>query len=96
MRYDENIDRHTAFNLFASYPDGMKTTVDNLASAYENFALLLAELPQDEDRMRQLRRLNYTRIELAFMQSALKEPTESRHVLYGVFMGKHWRCWMRR
>lgn len=76
------------FNLFASYPDGMKTTVDNLASAYENFAFLLAELPQGEDRMRQLRRLNYTRIELAFMQSALKEPTESRHVLYGVFMGK--------
>lgn len=58
------------FSLFASYLNGMKTATDNLASAYENFALLLAELPQDEDRMKQLRRLNYTRIELAFMQTA--------------------------
>jgi len=76
------------FSLFASYLNGMKTATDNLASAYENFALLLAELPQDEDRMKQLRRLNYTRIELAFMQTASEKMTEGRHVLYDVFIGK--------
>lgn len=76
------------FSLFASYLNGMKTAADNLASAYENFALLLAELPQDEDRMKQLRRLNYTRIELAFMQTASEKMTEGRHVLFGVFIGK--------
>ena len=40
------------FNLFASYLNGMKTAAANLAPAYENFAILLAELPQDEDRIR--------------------------------------------
>lgn len=76
------------FNLFASYLNGMKTAAANLASAYENFATLLAALPQDEDRIKQLRRLNYTRIELAFMQTASEKMTEGRHVLFDVFIGK--------
>lgn len=76
------------FNLFASYLNGMKTAAANLAPAYENFAILLAELPQDEDRIKQLRRLNYTRIELAFMQTASEKMTEGRHVLFDVFIGK--------
>jgi hypothetical protein len=74
--------------LFASYLNGMKTAAANLAPAYENFAILLAELPQDEDRIKQLRRLNYTRIELAFMQTASEKMTEGRHVLFDVFIGK--------
>ena len=74
--------------MFASYLNGMKTAAANLAPAYENFAILLAELPQDEDRIKQLRRLNYTRIELAFMQTASEKMTEGRHVLFDVFIGK--------
>ena len=76
------------FNLFASYLNGMKSAPANLAPAHKNFAILLAELPQDEDRIKQLRRLNYTRIELAFMQTASEKMTEGRHVLFDVFIGK--------
>lgn len=59
-----------------------------LPAAYDSFVTLLAELPQDEDRIKQLRRLNYTRIELAFMQTASEKMTEGRHVLFDVFIGK--------
>lgn len=34
--------------------------------------------------MRQLRHLNYTKIELAFMQSASEKMVERQHVLYEV------------
>ena len=41
---------------------------EDLPAAYDDFANQLAELSQDEDRMKLLRRLNYTKIELFFMQ----------------------------
>lgn len=46
------------FNLFAAYMNGTEQAVEELPAAYENFVGLLAELPQDEDLMKRLRRLN--------------------------------------
>ena len=77
------------FNLLAAYMNGTEQAAGELPVAYENFADLLAELPQDEDLMKRLRRLNYTRIELAFMQRICNGmPDEGRHVLYDVFASK--------
>lgn len=77
------------FNLFAVYMNGTEKAAGELPAAYENFVDLLAELPQDEDPMKQLRRLNYTRIELAFIQCSYNGiPEEQRHILYDVFIGK--------
>lgn len=75
------------FKLFASYLNGMELAAGELPAAYENFVNLLAELPQEE-AVKQLRRLNFTRIELAFMKNALNDRTERGHVLYDVFIGK--------
>ncbi len=77
------------FNLFAAYINGEEHVAGELPAAYESFVDLLAELPLDEDLMKQLRRLNYTKIELAFMQRICNDmPEEQRHVLYEVFIGK--------
>ena len=76
------------FNLFTAYLGGTELVTGELPVAYDSFVTLLEELSQDEDRMRQLRRLNYTKIELAFMQSASEKMTEGRHVLFDVFIGK--------
>lgn len=76
------------FNLFTAYLGGTKLAAGELPAAYDSFVTLLEELPQDESRMRQLRRVNYTRIELAFMQTASEKMAERRHVLYDVFIGK--------
>lgn len=77
------------FELFSSYLNGTASAPGELPAAYDSFAELLAELPQDEGMMHRLRRLNYTRIELEFMQQACNGITEGcRHVLYGVFVGK--------
>mgnify|MGYP001657855547 FL=1 len=76
------------FNLFTAYLGGTELVTGELPAAYDSFVTLLAELPQDEDRIKQLRRLNYTRIELAFMQTASEKMTEERHVLFDVFIGK--------
>lgn len=77
------------FNLFAAYMNGTEQAAGELPAAYENFADFLAELPQDECLMRRLRRLNYTKIELAFMQRICNGMAEGqRHVLYDVFIGK--------
>lgn len=76
------------FNLFTAYLGGTELVTGELPAAYDSFVTLLAELPQDEDRIKQLRRLNYTRIELAFMQTASEKMTEGRHVLFDVFIGK--------
>lgn len=76
------------FNMFTSYMTGSELMPGELSAAYDNFANLLAGLPQDEDRMNQLRRLNYTRIELSFMQQACNAMTEGRHILYDVFINK--------
>ena len=69
--------------------NGTEHAAEELPAAYENFVDLLAELPQEEDLMKRLRRLNYTKIELAFMQRICNDMTEKqRHVLYDVFIGK--------
>lgn len=70
------------FNLFAAYTNGTERAAGELSAAYEDFGNLLAELPQDEDPMRRLRRLNYTRIELAFMQRICNGmPRAAAHII---------------
>lgn len=76
------------FNMFTSYMTGSELMPEELSAAYDDFANLLAGLPQDEDRMKLLRRLNYTRIELSFMRQACNAMKEGRHILYDVFINK--------
>ncbi len=76
------------FNLFASYLEGMVQVAEELPAAYDNFVTLLGELPQNENQILKLRRLNYTKIELVSIQIASEQMLEKRHVLYDVFIGK--------
>lgn len=76
------------FNLFISYLEGMVQVAEELPAAYDNFVTLLGELPQNENQILKLRRLNYTKIELASIQIASEQMLEKRHVLYDVFIGK--------
>ena len=76
------------FNLFASYLKGMVQVAEELPAAYDNFVTLLGELPQNENQILKLRRLNYTKIELVSMQIASEQMLGKRHVLYDVFIGK--------
>lgn len=76
------------FNMFASYMRGSELMSEDLPAAYDDFANQLAELSQDEDRMKLLRRLNYTKIELLFMQQTCNVMEGGRHVLYDVFISK--------
>ena len=56
------------FGMFTSYVEGSELMPGNLPAAYDDFVGLLTNLPQDGDTVGQLRRLNYTRIELSFMR----------------------------
>lgn len=76
------------FNLFSSYLEGTVQVAEELPAAYDNFVTLLGELPQNENQILKLRRLNYTKIELASIQIASEQMLEKRHVLYDVFIGK--------
>ncbi len=76
------------FNLFASYLEGMVQVAEELPAAYDNFVTLLGGLPQSENLILKLRRLNYTKIELVSMQIASEQMLEKRHILYDVFIGK--------
>lgn len=76
------------FNMFTYYMTGSELMSENLPAAYDDFANQLAELSQDEDRMKLLRRLNYTKIELFFMQQTCNVMEGGRHVLYDVFISK--------
>lgn len=76
------------FNLFTSYLEDMVQVAEELPAAYDNFVTLLGELPQNENQILKLRRLNYTKIELASIQIASEQMLEKRHVLYDVFIGK--------
>lgn len=76
------------FNLFTSYLEGMVQVAEELPAAYDNFVTLLGELPPNENQILKLRRLNYTKIELAYMQIASEQMLGNRHVLYDVFIGK--------
>lgn len=76
------------FGMFTSYVEGSELMPGNLPAAYDDFVELLAGLPQTGDTVGQLRRLNYTRIELSFMRQTCDVLKERRHVLYNVFIGK--------
>lgn len=77
------------FNLFASYLNGSGPAAGELPAAYDDFVTCLAGLSLDGELTGQLRRLNYTKIELAFMQQTCNGvPEEHRHVLYDVFLSK--------
>lgn len=76
------------FGMFTSYVEGSELMPGNLPAAYDDFVGLLTNLPQDGDRVGQLRRLNYTRIELSFMRQTSDVLKEKRHVLYDVFIDK--------
>lgn len=76
------------FNMFTSYMTGSELMSEDLPAAYDDFANQLAELLQDEDRMKLLRRLNYTKIELSFMQQTCNVMEGGRHILYDVFISK--------
>lgn len=76
------------FNLFTSYLEDMVQVAEELPAAYDNFVTLLGELPQNENPILKLRRLNYTKIELVSMQIASEQMLGKRHVLYDVFIGK--------
>ena len=76
------------FNLFSSYLEGTVQVAEELPAAYDNFVTLLGELPQNENQILKLRRLNYTKIELVSIQIASEQMLEKRHVLYDVFIGK--------
>ncbi len=54
------------FKLFASYINGTEPAVGELPAAYDDFVTCLTVL-QDEDLMKQLRRLNYTKIEFMLL-----------------------------
>ena len=76
------------FNMFTSYLVSATPIVNKLPVAYNNFVILLDELSQDENLMKQLRRLNYTKIELTFIQSASEKMADAWHVLKDVFIAK--------
>ena len=77
------------FNLFASYTNGAGPAAGELPAAYDDFVNCLATLSSAGDLTGQLRRLNYTKIELAFMRQACNGMAEDcRNILYDVFIDK--------
>ena len=56
------------FDLFASYINGAGPAAGELPAAYDDFVDRLAALSPEGDLVGQLRRLNYTKIELTFMR----------------------------
>ena len=55
------------FGMFTSYMAGSELVPGKLSAVYEDFADLIADLSQDGNRISQMRRLNYTRIEILFI-----------------------------
>lgn len=77
------------FDLFASYINGAGPAAGELPAAYDDFVDRLAALSPEGDLVGQLRRLNYTKIELTFMRQACDGMAAGcRHILYDVFIGK--------
>lgn len=77
------------FNLFASYTNGAGPALGELPAAYDDFVNCLATLSPAGDLTGQLRCLNYTKIELAFMRQACNGMAEDcRNILYDVFIDK--------
>ena len=97
------------FDLFASYINGAGPAAGELPAAYDDFVDRLAALSPEGDLVGQLRRLNYTKIELTFMRQACDgmaaggRPTlffDDIQAAATFFMtcssARHWRCWMRK
>lgn len=77
------------FNLFASYTNGAGPAAGELPAAYDDFVNSLVTLSPAGDLTGQLRCLNYTKIELAFMRQACNGMAEDCHnILYDVFIDK--------
>ena len=71
------------FDLFASYINGAGPVAGELPAAYDDFVNRLAALSPEGDLVGQLRRLNYTRIELAFMRQVCDGMAEGfRHITW--------------
>lgn len=77
----------TLITMFTTYLNRENLTPGELPAAYDEFVILLSEF-SDDDRIRHLRRLNYTKIELSFLKQMSDGMTDGRHVLYDVFINK--------
>lgn len=77
----------TLVTMFTAYLNRENLTPGELPAAYDEFVILLSEI-SDDDRIRHLRRLNYTKIELSFLKQMSDGMTDGRHVLYDVFVNK--------
>lgn len=77
----------TLVTMFTAYLNREKLTPGELPAAYEEFVSLLSEIP-DDGRIKHLRRLNYTKIELSFLKQMSDCMTDGRHVMYDVFINK--------
>ena len=78
----------TLFILFVSYSKHEKLIPNDLPEAYDEFAVLLSEIPIENDRIGYIRMLNYTRIELSFIKQHCEALTEEKHILYDIFISK--------
>lgn len=77
----------TLVNLFTSYLKEEEVAADSLSAAYDEFVVLLSDA-LEEDCIKHLRRLNYTKIELSFLKQACDKMEEKKQVQYDVFIGK--------
>lgn len=77
----------TLVTMFTAYLNRENLTPGELPAAYDEFVSLLSEI-SDDDRIKHLRRLNYTKIELSFLKQMSDGMTDGKHVLYDVFINK--------
>ena len=84
------------FDLFASYINGAGPAAGELPAAYDDFVDRLAALSPEGDLVGQLRRLNYTKIELTFMRQACDGMAAAATFFMTCSSARHWRCWMRK
>lgn len=77
----------TLMTMFTTYLNHGELTPSKLPAAYDDFVVLLSEF-LDNDHIRHLRRLNYTKIELSYLKQMCDVMIDGRHVLYDVFINK--------
>lgn len=78
----------TLFRMFTSYSTKEELIPSELTAAYEQFASLLSDIPVETERVKHLRRLNYTKIELLSLKEICDTMQDRKHVLYDVFINK--------
>lgn len=76
------------FKTFIAYSNQEKLAPDKLPAAYDQFVTLLSDTLAEDETIRHLRRLNYTKIELSFLKQECDTMTQGNHVLYDVFINK--------